>query len=864
MKKFIKKIIGDASSSHFKKSQNIMNTVIHLEEVYSKMTDEELRGMTDALKGRLASGETLDAILPDAFAVVREASERTLWIKPYPVQVLGAIALHNGDIAEMKTGEGKTLVSTMAAYLNALTGDGVHVVTVNDYLAKRDCEWMGKIYTFLGLKVGLLLPFMDEELRHEAYLSDITYGTNSQFGFDYLKDNMVISPKDIVQRGRNFAIIDEADSILIDEARTPLIISGMGDKPTDSYHAADRFVKSLTGLKIKENENRKTYIEYNSDYVVEEKGKSVSLTEKGTRKAEKEFQIKNLADIENLNLSHHINQALRANTLMDRDVDYIVSDSGEIIIIDQFTGRQMYGRRYSNGLHQAIEAKEGVEIKKETQTLATITIQNYFRTYNKLAGMTGTAKTEEKEFQEIYNLRVIEIPTNKPMLRQDFPDAIYKTEKAKLQAIVEEVKGCHEKGQPVLVGTVSIEKSEKLSRLLQAEKIPHNILNAKNHEKEAEIVAQAGRRGAVTISTNMAGRGTDILLGGNPSFLLKQEVYSTFPEEKADRLLAKDLDAGFLTAEDVSTFLNLKKEIEAKVKEDAEYVKSVGGLFVLGSERHESRRIDNQLRGRAGRQGDPGCSRFFLSLSDDLLRLFGGDKMYALVDSMGLDESSPISSSVISTTVERAQKALEGKNFAIRKHVLLYDNVLNEQRNIIYKERNKVLLGEDLSQSIEGMMQDYIDAALPLYLNGQYPEEWDLTGLALHFKDTFLSGNEFASMSQEEIMSLTPEKVREILYDTLHLLYKSKEGSVSPPIMRSVERFILLRVIDSYWVDHIDLMSHFKNEVGLMAYGQIDPLTEYKKEGYNMFTEMLGLIKHDFISHLCKYEASGTFTVNIS
>ncbi|WP_026486320.1 preprotein translocase subunit SecA [Caldanaerobius polysaccharolyticus] len=782
MLNLLEKIFGSYNERELKRLYPVVDEVLAYEDEMSKLTDEQLRAKTDEFKDRLNNGETLDDILPEAFAVVREAAWRTLGMKHFPVQVLGGIVLHQGRIAEMKTGEGKTLVATLPAYLNALEGKGVHIVTVNDYLAKRDRNWMGKIYEFLGLSVGVIVHDMDNEQRREAYNCDITYGTNNEFGFDYLRDNMVIYKEEMVQRGFNYAIVDEVDSILIDEARTPLIISGPGDKSTDLYIRADRFVSTLKP---------------DVDYKADEKDHTVSLTDTGIKKAEAYFGVKNLADLDNMEINHCIIQALKAHALMKRDRDYVVKD-GEVIIVDEFTGRLMFGRRYSDGLHQAIEAKENVKIQSESRTYATITFQNYFRMYKKLAGMTGTAKTEEQEFRDIYGLDVVVIPTNKPMIRVDYPDVIYKTEEAKFRAVVEEIVERHSKGQPVLVGTVSIEKSEKLSQMLKRRGIKHEVLNAKYHEKEAEIIAKAGQKGAVTIATNMAGRGTDIVLG--------------------------------------------------------EGVKELGGLHIIGTERHESRRIDNQLRGRAGRQGDPGSSRFYISLEDDLMRLFGSERIMDMMNKLGIDEDQPIENNFLTKQIEAAQKKVEARNFEIRKNLLQYDNVMNKQREVIYQERRKVLEGENLKEYIIGMTEKIVDNAISVYTgNGRYPEEWRLDDLKAHLENVFLPKGSLV-IDKSEIPSLTREELKDRIMDIATKVYNQKEEKIGSEQMRELERVVLLRVVDTKWMDHIDNMERLREGIGLRAYGQIDPVVAYQKEAYDMFQDLIDSIQEDTVRLLYHVE----------
>lgn len=830
----VEKIFGSYSEREVKRLEPIADKVLSYEDQMARLTDAELRAKTDEFKNRLKNGETLDDILPEAFAVVREAAWRTLKMKHFRVQVIGGIVLHQGRIAEMKTGEGKTLVATLPAYLNALEGKGVHIVTVNDYLAKRDRDWMGKIYEFLGLSVGVILHDMDPEERKKAYAADITYGTNNEFGFDYLRDNMVIYKEDMVQRGLNYAIVDEVDSILIDEARTPLIISGIAEKSTDMYKLADRFVRTL----------RK-----DEDYVVDEKAKAVSLTEKGIVKAEKFFGIKNLADIENMEISHHINQALKAHAIMKRDIDYVVKD-GQVIIVDEFTGRLMFGRRYSEGLHQAIEAKEGVKVERESKTLATITFQNYFRMYKKLAGMTGTAQTEEQEFRAIYGLDVVVIPTNKPMIRIDHPDVIYKTEEAKFKAVVEDIVEHHKKGQPVLVGTISIEKSEKLSAMLKKRGIPHQVLNAKYHEKEAEIIAQAGRKGAVTIATNMAGRGTDILLGGNPEFIAKKKMLE---EGYSKEIINEAAGYGPVSSEEVrkarERYFELLEEAKKETEKEHDEVVKLGGLYIIGTERHESRRIDNQLRGRAGRQGDPGESRFYISLEDDLMRLFGSERVKNMMDSLGIDDDQPIEHKILTKQIEQAQKKVEGINFDTRKHVLQYDDVMNKQREIIYVQRRKVLEGENLKESILEMVKSIIERNVEIYTAGsKYPEEWDIKGLLNHLYDMFLEKD--SVVIDVDIDRLDKDVLADIIYEEAVRQYEKKEAEIGPEQMREIERIVLLRVVDTKWMDHIDEMDQLRQGIGLRAYGQVDPLIEYKKIAFDMFEDLIQSIQEDTVKFL--------------
>ncbi|MDD5887517.1 MAG: preprotein translocase subunit SecA [Oscillospiraceae bacterium] len=836
------KNLFDYSSKQIKKMTPIKDAVLALDEKYAAMSDEELQSVTPALKERLANGETLDDILPDAFAACREASWRVLELKPYPVQILGGIVLHNGGIAEMKTGEGKTLVATLPAYLNALSGKGVHIVTVNDYLARRDSEWMGKVYRFLGLSVGLIVNGLDPDQRREAYAADITYGTNNEFGFDYLRDNMVQYKSEKVQRGLNYAIVDEVDSILIDEARTPLIISGQGTESTDLYTLADSFVKTLTMSKVKEVESKQEVEDVgDGDYVVDEKNKTATLTASGVKKAEAFFHVDNLTDADNTTLFHHINQAIRAHGVMHRDIDYVVKD-GEVLIVDEFTGRIMLGRRYNEGLHQALEAKEHVRVQRESKTLATITFQNFFRLYSKLSGMTGTAMTEADEFNEIYNLYPVEIPTNKPMIREDRNDVVYKTEKGKFQAVLDEIQAAHAKGQPVLVGTINIEKSERLSRMLKQKGLKHEVLNAKNNEREAEIIAQAGKFGAITIATNMAGRGTDIMLGGNPEFLAKAQLrklgYSNDTVNEAMGYAETDNKDVLAAREDYAKLLDkFKKQIEP----EAEKVREAGGLYIIGTERHESRRIDNQLRGRSGRQGDPGASRFFLSLEDDLIRLFGGDRMTRIMNTLNVDENTPIELKTLTKTIANAQKKVEGENYAIRKHVLQFDDVMNQQRKIIYKQRDEVLDETDLKDNILKMLDETIDNAVAMYLTGDSEEDWDLDGLRSRFLGWILDeDDDLTSMhSTEEISTYLKTKGRGI--------YDAREEEFGSEVMRNLERMILLRNVDLHWMDHIDAMEQLQDSIGLRAYAQQDPVVAYKYQGSDMFNEMTEEIREDTV-----------------
>ena len=831
----MEKIFGDLNTKEVKKLEKIADSVIALEDSMSVLTDDELRGKTAEFKERIANGETLDDILPEAFAVCREAAWRSVGMKHFKVQVIGGIALHQGRISEMKTGEGKTLVATLPAYLNALEGKGVHVITVNDYLAKRDAEWMGKIYTFLGMTVGCVIHGISDRTRKAAYRADITYGTNNEFGFDYLRDNMVIYADQLTQRDLNYAIIDEVDSILIDEARTPLIISGQGDDSTDLYRIANKFVNTL-----REGED--------ADYTIEEKEKRVSLTDEGVNKAEKFFDIENFGDPENMEINHHVVEALKAKAIMKKDVDYIVKD-GEIVIVDEFTGRLMFGRRYSNGLHQAIEAKEGVLVRSESKTLATITLQNYFRMYNKLAGMTGTAKTEEDEFREIYNMDVVVIPTNKPVIREDLDDAIFAKEPAKFHAIADRIAEAHATGQPVLVGTISIENSERISDMLKKRGVKHNVLNAKQHEKEAEIVAEAGRLGAVTIATNMAGRGTDIILGGNPEFEAKREMKNQgYTEEQIS------FATSFVTSDDEEllnarkAFGELLEKFKAERAEEQQKVRELGGLCIIGTERHESRRIDNQLRGRSGRQGDPGQTQFFISLEDDLMRLFGGERIQGVMNKFGMQEEA-LAAGMLSKTIESAQKKVESRNFEIRKYVLQYDNVMNKQREVIYDQRRKVLFGDDIKSYITEMMEDLIHSIIvPITVGSKFAEEWDFDLMNKNLKRLT---DRFTGMKYDEagIQQLTPDKLEEDVVAEFNRLYDEKEAEIGAPQMREVEKMILLRVVDNRWMDHIDAMDDLKQGIGLRSLGHIDPAIAYSNEGFDMFEEMIGDIKEETVRY---------------
>ena len=845
------KLFGTRSQREIKKIQPTVDKILSLEDEYRALSEEELRAKTGLFKERLAQGETLDDLLPEAFAAVREAADRVLGMRPYPVQLIGGIVLHQGRIAEMKTGEGKTLVAILPCYLNALTGEGVHVVTVNEYLAKRDSEWMGKVYRYMGLSVGLVIPGMTPAQRRTAYAADITYCTNNELGFDYLRDNMAIYKQELVQRGHAFAIVDEVDSILIDEARTPLIISGKGEDSSKLYEMADYFVSTLRRQVFAKTEDKEVHDDYDCDYFVDEKARTVSLTASGIAKAEKYFGVENLADAENTTLSHHINQAMKARGLMKKDIDYVVKD-GQIIIVDEFTGRLMYGRRYNEGLHQAIEAKEGVQVAGESKTLATITFQNFFRLYGKLSGMTGTALTEEEEFAAIYNLDVVEIPTNRPVVRQDHPDVVYKTEAGKFRAIVSQVKVCHDKGQPVLVGTISIEKSELLSKLLKREGIPHNVLNDKHHEQEALIVAQAGKLGAVTIATNMAGRGTDIKLGGNADFLAKAELEKMdIPQEllrEADSY-AETEDPEILAVR--AKYEELLKKHTAEIEKEAEAVRAAGGLFIIGTERHESRRIDNQLRGRSGRQGDPGESRFYLSLQDDLMRLFSTDRVMGMMDTLGLDEDTPIDAKILSNAVENAQKSVESRNFQARKNVLEYDNVMNTQREIIYAQRQKVLDGEDLRENMMTMLRSMVEGTVSAALgdNGGVADENGLDRLAASMEGIYFARGTLASR-REQLLGADAKALSDTVFEIAQRTYEAKEKAYSPQVMRELERVVMLRVVDEYWMDNIDAMDDLKQGIGLRAYGQHDPVVAYKEEGYEMFQAMIQAIREETVRRM--------------
>ncbi len=846
---FFEKIFGTYSDRELKKVRPIAAQVMSLEGDMQKLSDAELKAKTPEFKERLKNGETLDDLLPEAYAVMREASWRVLGMKHFEVQVIGGIILHQGRIAEMKTGEGKTLVSTLPAYLNALEGKGVHIVTVNDYLAKRDSEWMGKVYRFLGLSCGLIIHDLDSKERRAAYACDITYGTNNELGFDYLRDNMVVHKEEMVQRGHHYAIVDEVDSILIDEARTPLIISGLGGDANDLYRVCDMFVKRLKKEVVTEHDDKQFDEGTDADYIVDEKAKTATLTDNGIKKAEQGFGIENLSDPENMKIQHHINQALQANGVMHRDQQYVVVD-GQVMIVDEFTGRIMPGRRYSDGLHQAIEAKEGVKVESESKTLATITFQNFFRLYNKLSGMTGTALTEEEEFQHIYKLDCVAVPTNKPVIRDDMQDVVFKTERGKYMAVIRQIKECHDKGQPVLVGTVDVKKSETLSQLLKREGIRHEVLNAKFHKKEAEIVAQAGKPGAVTIATNMAGRGTDIILGGNAEYMAKKEMEKQgVPEE----LIAEATGFADTDNEEIINARKMYQELNEKFKadlvEDQKKVIESGGLFIIGTERHESRRIDNQLRGRSGRQGDPGASKFFLSLEDDLMRIFGSDRVKTMVDALKLEEDEPIEAKMLTNAIENAQKNLEGRNFDTRKHVLQYDEVMNEQRKIIYGERQKVLNGEDISGTIKDMVESVIDSALDDYVGiSEIPEEWNLRALK-DFADRTLMANGAFTVTDEELEVISKEDMKERLMKIAEERYAHQEETFGAN-MRELERVIMLRVVDTLWMDHLDEMEQVKREIGLRSYGQHDPVVEYRTVGSELYEGMLDEIKRDTVRYV--------------
>ena len=848
---FLTKLFGTNMAKEIKRLDPIVRKIEALEEEYKGYTDAQLQAKTPELKERYKNGETLDDLLPEAFATCREAADRVLGLRPYRVQLIGGIILHQGRIAEMKTGEGKTLVATLPAYLNALSGEGVHIVTVNDYLAKRDSDWMGKVYRFLGLSVGLVIHGVDPAGKRAAYNADITYGTNNEFGFDYLRDNMAIYKAELMQRGHAFAIVDEVDSILIDEARTPLIISGMGEQSTQLYTLADRFAAGLTGLvKATVDDKEEEDEDIDADYVVNEKARAVTLTARGIAKAEKAFNVENLSDPENTTLSHHINQAIRARGLMKRDIDYVVKD-GEVIIVDEFTGRLMYGRRYNDGLHQAIEAKEGVTVARESKTLATITFQNYFRLYKKLSGMTGTALTEEEEFSSTYQLDIVEVPTNKPMIRVDHPDEVYKNTTGKYHAIVRQIVACHEKGQPVLAGTTSIEKSETLSRLLDKEGIKHNVLNAKNHEKEAEIIAQAGKFGAVTVATNMAGRGTDIMLGGNAEFLAKNDL------KKAGFTPDLIAEATGFAETDNETILKARKmfsDAEDKYRKElapeADKVREAGGLFILGTERHESRRIDNQLRGRSGRQGDPGESRFYLCMEDDIMRLFGTERMQKMMETLKIDDDTPIDAKILSGAIENAQKKVESKNFQARKNTLEYDDVMNVQRGVIYKQRRQVLDGEIMGDFIRGMIHRWIEDSIRGHLGENKhltAESWQLASEP--YRGLFFRTDAF-QFTDEELAAKSVDDLIQEVNDSALALYNAKQENLGDELMHELERVMMLRVVDEYWMDHIDAMEELKKGIQLRAYAQTNPVDAYKKEGFEMFEGMIEAIQQETIRRI--------------
>ena len=845
------KVFGTYSQRELKSIYPIVDKITALEEDYKKLTDAELQAKTPEFKARLTQGETLDDILPEAFATVREAADRVLGMRPYPVQLVGGIVLHQGRIAEMKTGEGKTLVATLPAYLNALTGEGVHIVTVNDYLAKRDSEWMGKVHRFLGLTVGLIIHDMKKEERQKAYQSDITYGTNNEMGFDYLRDNMALYANEQVQRGHAFAIVDEVDSILIDEARTPLIISGMGEKSTQLYDMAEMFASRLKKFVVVETDDKEEEAtDIDADYVVDEKGKSVTLTARGIKKAEEFFHLDNLSDPENSTIAHHINQAIRAHGIMKRDVDYVVKD-GEVVIVDEFTGRLMFGRRYSEGLHQAIEAKEHLSVQRESKTLATITFQNYFRLYRKLSGMTGTALTEEEEFATIYALDIIEIPTNRPIARIDNEDSVYKTENGKYRAVIRQVKECHAKGQPVLVGTVSIEKNELLGKMLAREGIKHNLLNAKNHEKEAEIVAQAGQFGAVTVATNMAGRGTDIMLGGNAEYMAKNDLRKA---GLSDELIAEATGYAETDNQEIldarRLFADKLAQHKAEIAGEADKVRAAGGLFIIGTERHDSRRIDNQLRGRAGRQGDPGETRFYISLEDDLMRLFGGDRVTSIMERMNIDEDTPIENKVLSRAIEQAQTTVESRNFQARKSVLEYDDVMNKQREIIYGQRKQVLDGMDVKGIIMGMMESAIGHQVRSAFMGQAHLDMAQCRELLRSVEGVYFTKYTVKIDESQLSTLTEDDFIDMFTKAAADFYEKKEQEITPPVMRELERVVLLRVVDEYWMEHIDAMQDLRQGIRLRAYAQTNPVDAYKKESLEMFEEMVDAMKEETVRRL--------------
>ncbi len=850
----IQKIFGTYSERELKAIYPIVDKIEAMADEYKAMTDAQLQGKTLEFKERLQRGETLDDILPEAFATVREAADRVLGMRPYRVQLVGGIVLHQGRIAEMKTGEGKTLVATLPAYLNALTGRGVHIVTVNDYLAKRDSEWMGKVYRFLGLSVGLIIHDMDKKARQQAYAADITYGTNNEMGFDYLRDNMALYANELVQRGHNFAIVDEVDSILIDEARTPLIISGTGEKSTQLYDMTEMFVARLKKMVVREtDEKEEEATDIDADYIVDEKARTATLTARGVKKAEEYFHLENLSDPENSTIAHHINQAIKAHGVMKRDIDYVVKD-GQVVIVDEFTGRLMFGRRYNEGLHQAIEAKEHVTVERESKTLATITFQNYFRLYDKLSGMTGTARTEEEEFATIYRLDIVEIPTNRPLIRKDDPDVVYKTEAAKYRAVIEQIKECHAKGQPVLVGTVSIEKNEHLSKLLQKEGIKHNLLNAKNHEREAEIVAQAGKLGAVTVATNMAGRGTDIMLGGNAEYLARAALVKAGYSEE---IIAEATGFADTNNEEILEARKVYADAMAKYREEiageADKVRAAGGLFIIGTERHDSRRIDNQLRGRAGRQGDPGETRFYLSLEDDLMRLFGGERMQNMMDRFNLDEDTPIENKMLSKSIENAQTSVESRNFQARKSTLEYDDVMNQQREIIYGQRKQVLDGMDLKDRIQKMIDDAIARDVQLaFGEKKHIDEEQYRTLLAGLEGTYFPKNA-VKLESGEAEQLGSEELIDRFTQAAMETYERKEQEVTSPIMRELERVIMLRVVDEFWMDHIDAMQELRQGIRLRAYAQTDPIIAYKQESLHMFEEMIDAIQEETIRRIYSF-----------
>mgnify|MGYP004492629011 CR=1 FL=1 len=858
----LKTLFGNYSKREVKRIQPLCNAVLALEDTYKNMSDKELKNQTKILKEKLQNGSTTDDILPEAFAVCREAASRVLGMTHYPVQIIGGIILHQGRISEMKTGEGKTLVETLPAYLNALEGKGVHIVTVNDYLARRDSEQMGKIFRFLGLTVGLLSQDMDNEQRQKAYAADITYCTNNELGFDYLRDNMVTYKENRVQRGHNFVIVDEVDSILIDEARTPLIISGPGDKSTELYNIVDKFAKTLKMVKVAETDSKEDTDELykDADYIVDEKAKSATLTQNGVKKAEEYFHIENLTDADNINLQHHINQAIRANGVMTKDIDYVVKN-GEVLIVDEFTGRIMYGRRYNEGLHQAIEAKEHVKVERESKTLASVTFQNYFRLYKKLSGMTGTAMTEEDEFREIYKLDVVEIPTNKPVIRKDLSDVVFKTEKGKFNAVIKDIIEYHKKGQPVLVGTVSIDKSERLSDLLKKNGIKHSVLNAKYHEKEAEIIAQAGKKGAVTIATNMAGRGTDISLGGNAEYLAKAEMRRMqISEEVISEAsgFADTEDEKILEAREI--YNNLLAKHKAEIKGQAEEVRKLGGLVIIGTERHETRRIDNQLRGRSGRQGDPGETRFYLSLEDDLMRLFGGERLKGLMDKLNVPEDEPIDTKMITNAIESAQRKVEGRDFGIRKNVLQFDDVMDRQRQIIYDQRNKVLDGDDIRSQIVNMIKQSIEKTVNTYLtSNKYDESWNFVGLRDFYLGWLINDNDLV-YDDNELKKLKAEDITKKLQEKALSIYEEREKTFGEEMMREIERVVLLKNVDTYWMSHIDAMEELKRGIRLRAYAQRDPVVEYRLEGFDMFDEMIDSIRDDTVKILLTFSLTNNQT----